>query len=90
MYFVYLLQSKKDFTTYIGSTDNLLSRVSKHNKGKVKSTKSKRPYILIYYEVYRNKTDARKREIELKNNSWEKERLFKKLTNSFVARSSNG
>ncbi len=90
MYYVYLIQSKSDFSTYIGYTSELKDRLKEHNQGKVRSTKSKIPYILIYYESYINKTDARKREIQLKKNSWEKERLFKQLDNSFMAPSSSG
>ena len=89
MYYVYLLQSKKDNTTYIGYTSDLKKRLTEHNQGKTKSIKHKIPYGLIYYEAYFNKTDARKRELELKNNSYKKEQLFKQMANSLVP-SSNG
>jgi putative endonuclease len=84
MFYVYAIQSKKDFSVYIGLSSNLRKRFTEHNKGKVKSTKSKKPFILIYYEAYKNKTDARKRELEFKNKSQQKEILFKRLGNSLL------
>jgi len=49
--------------------------------GKVKSTKPYRPWILIYYEAYKNKKDAAKREKELKMHV-AKKCLLKRLTKS--------
>ena len=66
MYSVYILLSKKDNKRYIGFTSNLEKRLSEHNSGLVKSTKSRRPLILIYQEEFENKSDARKREEEIK------------------------
>jgi putative endonuclease len=79
MYYVYVLQSIKDGTTYIGYSDNPEKRLKEHNAGKTKSIKHKLPYKLVYTEEYENKTEAIKREIRLKNNSWEKETLFKQI-----------
>ncbi|PIT93630.1 excinuclease ABC subunit C [Candidatus Falkowbacteria bacterium CG10_big_fil_rev_8_21_14_0_10_43_11] len=90
MYYVYLLQSEKNRSTYIGYTSDLKKRFAEHNQGKTKSIKHSLPYRLTYYEAYQNKTDARKREIELKENSYQKEQLFKRIQNSFMASSSNG
>lgn len=66
MYYVYVLQSKKDTNIYIGYTDNLKIRFKKHNSGLVKSTKSRIPFELVYYESYKNKKDATQRELFLK------------------------
>ena len=52
---------------YIGYTDNLERRVSKHNKGKIKSTKYRIPFELVYYEACRNQMDALHREKYLKS-----------------------
>ena len=79
MFFVYLLQSKKDLSFYIGYTHDLKQRIKDHNAGKTKSIKYKIPFKLIYFEAYCNKTVARKREIELKTNSYSKEILLKRL-----------
>jgi len=54
--------SKKDFNLYFGYTENLKSRIGQHNKGKVESTKYRRPLELIYFEGCLNRYDALKRE----------------------------
>lgn len=66
MYYVYILRSLKDNNLYIGSTKDLKRRLEEHNAGKSFSTKSRRPFVLIYYEAYRAEKDARKREHNLK------------------------
>lgn len=65
-YYVYVLQSNKDGNLYIGFTPDLRSRFKKHQEGKVKSTKHRRPLELIYYEAYKDKDIAQKRERQLK------------------------
>ena len=79
MFFVYVLKSLKDGTTYIGSTEDLDKRLKDHNQGKTKSIKHKLPMELVYYEAYKTKTLARKREIQLKTNSSEKEKLYNRI-----------
>ena len=66
-YYVYVLRSRKDDNLYIGFTPDLRSRIKKHNEGKVVSTQYRRPLRLIYYEAYKNKDTAHKRERQLKN-----------------------
>ena len=66
MYYVYVLQSLRDSNLYFGYTADLKKRVELHNSGKVKSTKNRRPFVLIYYEAYAHKLDAAKREYEIK------------------------
>lgn len=66
MFYVYVINSKKYNEMYIGSTNDLKRRIIEHNSGKVESTKSKKPYKLIYYEAYGTDTDARRREKMLK------------------------
>jgi len=78
-FFVYVLESEKDGTTYIGSTEFLDRRIEEHNKGKTKSIRHKLPVKLVYYEAYLTKTLALKREIELKKNSFAKEQLYKRI-----------
>lgn len=62
MYYVYVLQSLKDKKLYIGFTSNLKRRFKEHQLGNSKSTKSRRPLKLIYYETHLNKKDAQRRE----------------------------
>ncbi|MFA6215666.1 MAG: GIY-YIG nuclease family protein [Patescibacteria group bacterium] len=78
---MYLIKSLKDGTYYIGYTSKLNQRLKEHNQGKTKSIKHKIPFKLIYFEGYPNKTAARKREIRLKKNSFEKEKLLQRLQN---------
>ena len=65
-YYIYVLLSDKDHNFYVGFTENLQSRLEEHRKGRVASTKDRRPLTLIYSEAYLNKTDALKREKYLK------------------------
>lgn len=58
MYYVYILLSTKSKDLYKGSTDDLRKRIIDHNSGKVRSTKNGRPWSLIYYEGFLNKTDS--------------------------------
>ncbi len=61
-YYAYVLKSEKDGKYYYGSTKDLSKRVSEHNKGKVKSTKGRRPLVIHYFEEFESKTEAIKRE----------------------------
>lgn len=75
VFYVYILQSLKDRSFYIGYTPDLKKRLVKHNNGQVISTKDKVPWRLIYYEAYLHRKDATGRERFLKSGSgW---KLFK-------------
>jgi putative endonuclease len=62
MYYTYVLKSEKDKKLYIGFCVDLKKRFSEHSLGKVLSTKSRRPFVLIYYEACMSKEKAIKRE----------------------------
>lgn len=66
-WYVYVLQSLKDNSWYIGCTDDLKTRLIHHNRGYSKYTKDKLPWKLIYYECGLNKIQAFRREIYLKS-----------------------
>jgi len=66
MFYVYILKSEKDGKLYIGYTNDLKRRLEEHNSGKNISTKFRRPFELIYYEVYKSEGDAKHREYMLK------------------------
>ncbi|MAZ41112.1 excinuclease ABC subunit C [bacterium] len=66
MYYVYVLLSKTDKKFYTGFTKDLNNRFEAHNAGLVKSTKERRPLILVYYEACLSQADATKREKYLK------------------------
>ena len=83
MYFVYLLRSEKDNNFYIGQTNNLSERTKKHNRGAVASTKNRKPFILIGYEIMRSRGEALKKERELKSHSDKKRKFIKKFIKDF-------
>jgi len=62
MYYVYVLQSKKDGKFYIGFTADLRRRFTEHQSGKSSATAPRRPFKLIFYEAYENIKDAKRRE----------------------------
>ncbi|MFH1671435.1 MAG: GIY-YIG nuclease family protein [Candidatus Portnoybacteria bacterium] len=82
MFYVYVLKSRKDNDLYIGFTADLEERFKKHNIGKVKSTKLRRPFKLIYCESYKSEKDARKRERNLKLRSRAFAQLKKRIQDS--------
>ena len=84
-YFVYILECK-DKSFYTGITTELERRVDEHNfsdKG-AKYTKMRRPVKLIYSEKIKNKSQALKREFEIKKlKRIEKEKLVELKNNIF-------
>ena len=66
MYYTYVLLSIKDGKFYTGYTQDLKVRFELHNKGKIDSTKDRRPLELVYYEACLNQEDATRREKYLK------------------------
>ena len=77
---MYILQSQKDEKFYAGYTKNIQKRIEEHNSGKVRSTKERRPFKLIYWEGCVNQQDAIKREKYLKT-AWGKRYLKGRLKN---------
>ena len=65
-YYVYVLRSLKDAKFYIGYTTDLRKRLQEHQEGLVASTRPRAPFELIFFEAYRNKYDAVRREKYLK------------------------
>ena len=66
-HYLYILKSLKDSNHYIGISTNVEKRLQQHNAGKTFSTKSRRPFILLYKEVYTTRQEARAREKYLKS-----------------------
>ena len=56
----------KDFSFYLGQCDDLDKRMSKHDDGMSKYTASKRPWRLVYFEMFNSRSDAIKREGQIK------------------------
>ena len=66
MYVVYVLYSKKTDKYYIGFTANLIDRLKHHNSGATKSTKTGRPWFVVYKEKIPDKRSAWLRERQIK------------------------
>lgn len=66
MFYVYVLQSKKDNKWYTGATNNLQKRFWEHNSNKIESTKNRGSFKLIYYEACLSRDDIWAREKYLK------------------------
>ncbi|GHB28517.1 GIY-YIG nuclease family protein [Mongoliitalea lutea] len=61
-FFVYIIQSVKDNSFYIGVSSNPEERLLKHNRPHKGYTARKQPWILVYTEAFATKTKALKRE----------------------------
>ena len=62
VYYAYILVSESFGTYYYGSTGDIDARCNRHNAGKVRSTKGRRPWRLHYKEAYKTRSEAYKRE----------------------------
>lgn len=79
-YYVYILQSEKDKKFYTGYTTDLKRRFREHQEGLSVSTKSRRPFKLVYYEFCLSQQDAKYREMYLKS-AWGKRYIKNRLKN---------
>ncbi|MDP3727034.1 MAG: GIY-YIG nuclease family protein [bacterium] len=84
MYYVYLLQSIPIGKLYMGYTKDLRARLNEHNQRKSIATKAAVPFELVYYEAYRSKKDALRRERQLKRYKQGYTRLKERLTFSLA------
>jgi putative endonuclease len=82
MFYIYILKSESIGKYYIGSTINIPQRVAYHNAGMVLSTKSYRPWKLIYSEEFSTLSQARHREHVIK--SWKNPAYMVKTLRLFV------
>ena len=65
-YFVYIIRSQIDGTLYKGFTTDYQKRLIEHNNGLSRYTSTKAPWSLIFVQEFPHKTDALKRERQLK------------------------
>ncbi len=78
MFSTYILYSIAFDRYYVGMTENIKTRLSYHNSGKVKSTKAFMPWTIKYCENYSTRLEARAREKYLKSAAgrrWRKNNL---------------
>lgn len=85
MNYTYIVECK-DKTLYTGWTNDLQKRIKTHNDGKgAKYTKSRLPVRLVYYEVYKTKQEAMRREYEIKQLTREqKKKLIEKALSNLM------
>jgi len=76
-YFVYVLQSSRDYNYYIGFTSDLERRLADHNAGKTRSLRARRPLRVILVEEFSRKSAAKKRERQIK--SYKGGKAFRRL-----------
>ena len=69
MIYVYALKSKARNYIYVGMTANIKDRMRRHNSGYEKTTRSYRPFELVYLEKFEDRTQARVKEKYLKSGS---------------------
>ena len=65
-WFVYILYSIRVDRYYVGSTDDLRWRLERHNMGWGKYTQTGIPWEITYHETFNSKSDALKREKQIK------------------------
>jgi len=65
-YTVYILQSERDGSFYVGHSASLRERLRRHNEERSPYTKAKIPWRVVYQEEYLTRSQAIKREQELK------------------------
>lgn len=63
MFTVYILKSLKDNRSYVGYSKNFEIRFKQHNNGQVKSTKHRRPLVVIYTEKFDTSKEAKAKEL---------------------------
>ncbi|MGD0977501.1 MAG: GIY-YIG nuclease family protein [Minisyncoccia bacterium] len=85
MFYTYILRSRKDKKYYFGYTKDLRKRLKEHNLGLVKSTKTRVPFYLVYYEAYASRQDATKREHNLKLRAKALRQLVNRIKSSLKA-----
>jgi putative endonuclease len=66
MFIVYILYSSHVDQYYVGHTQNIEDRLSRHNSGRSLSTKKGKPWILVYTETFETRSEAMLREKAIK------------------------
>ncbi len=66
MYYVYILRCA-DNSYYVGSTEDISKRLKFHNSGKgADFTAKRRPSVIVWLEIFKNKKQALRKELEIK------------------------
>ncbi|NHE56491.1 GIY-YIG nuclease family protein [Cyclobacterium plantarum] len=65
-HYIYILESESDGSFYIGSSQDPVERLSKHNRPHKGYTARKQPWKLVHTEAFETKAEAISREKYLK------------------------
>ena len=65
-YYVYILYSSDLDQFYVGSTQDVVTRLEQHRSGRSKSTSKTRDWKLCFTQEFSNRADAVRREREIK------------------------
>ena len=76
MWFVYILKCS-DNSFYTGITNNLQTRFQRHKEGKgAKYMRGRSPFKHVYTEEYASRSEALKREYQIKSSSKEEKAIL--------------
>ena len=74
--------ASKSGTLYVGSTNNIISRVYEHKNGLLEGfTKKYGCNRLLYYEIFKTESEALNRELQIKKYNRKKKQVLIKLIN---------
>ena len=76
-YYTYILYSAILDKYYIGSTNNLEERLSKHLSNHKGYTSRAKDWVVKYHELFATKTEARSREMQIKK--WKSRKKIEQL-----------
>jgi putative endonuclease len=83
MVHLYILKSIKYGYYYVGHTTNLKDRFNRHNRSESISTKHRGPWQLVYVERFKNRSNAMRREQQIKREKSKK--YIERLINRGIA-----
>ncbi|MBI0401353.1 GIY-YIG nuclease family protein [Cyclobacterium marinum] len=66
-YAVYILYSVSLNRYYVGQSKNHIERLERHQSGRNKSTKAGKPWEIVHVEFFNNRSDAVRKERQIKN-----------------------
>ena len=77
MFYLYILFSEKINSYYVGVSSNVEERLSRHLSNHKGYTAKVKDWIIVYTESFETKTEALKREKQIKN--WKSKAMIEKL-----------
>jgi len=88
IFYMYIIKSLNFDSYYTGQCSDIKIRLERHNGGHSKSTKAKAPWKLIYFEEFQSRSEAVRREREVK--SKKSRRYIETLVDNFNIQSDLG